>query len=68
MAEKNTNYVSVTTEFINNLLNKNPQLRNKQKALRSTWWDKDFIDLNEQKDFHKSELHQDSYVYFTYKE
>ncbi len=67
MAEKNTNYVSDTTKFINELLNKNPQLTNKQKSLRSTWWDKNFIDLEEQKDFKESDIPQNGYVYFTYK-
>ncbi|HMT02072.1 MAG TPA: DUF3460 family protein [Burkholderiales bacterium] len=67
MAEKNTNYVSDTTKFINELLNKNPQLKKKQKILRNTWWDKNFIDLDEQKDFKESDLPQNGYVYFTYK-
>ncbi len=62
---KNTKYTSEAMNFINTLLNQ-PGLHQEQMKLRSTWWDKDFIDQDEQKAYAESEVKHDGYVYFSY--
>jgi len=62
---KNTKYVSEPTEFIKSLLTK-PEIRKDQQKMRSTWWDKGFIDQEEQETYHESEVKHDGYVYFSY--
>ncbi|MDD3266506.1 MAG: DUF3460 family protein [Burkholderiales bacterium] len=62
---KNTKYQSEATQFINTLLNK-PGNHEHQMELRNTWWDKEFIDLEEQKSYAESEVKNDGYVYFSY--
>ena len=60
------NYVSETDNFIKDLLKKKPELKEKQKALRSTWWDRGFIDPEEQKEFAESAAAKTAYAYFDY--
>ncbi|MFN7095048.1 MAG: DUF3460 family protein [Burkholderiales bacterium] len=63
---KDTNYVSDTTKFISSLFDKDPALHHKQDQLRSTWWDKGFIDQEEKADFKQSEVKRDGYAYYSY--
>jgi hypothetical protein len=60
------NYVSEIDGFLTELLNKNPQLKDKQKKLRSTWWDRQFIDPNEQKEYQQNSITVSQYPYFDY--
>lgn len=62
---KNTAYKSEAMQFINTLLEKTGNHEH-QMQLRNTWWDKDFIDQEEQKTNHESEVRHSSYVYFSY--
>ena len=62
---KNTKYTSEAMNFINTLLNQAGS-QEERLELRSTWWDRDFIDIAEQKAYHNSEVKHDSYVYFSY--
>lgn len=63
---KETKYVSDTDKFIANLLQERPDLINKQKDLRSTWWDRGFIDQAEQQNYAESEAPKHGYAYFDY--
>ena len=62
---KNTSYKSEAMEFIRTLLNK-PGNHEQQMKLRSTWWDKDDIDQQEQQEYAQSAVKNHSYVYFSY--
>lgn len=62
---KNTAYKSEAMQFINTLL-ETPNNHEHQMQLRNTWWDKGFIDQEEQKSNHESEVKHTSYVYFSY--
>lgn len=62
---KNRSYKSEAMEFINTLLSK-PGNHEEQMKLRSTWWDKEFINQEEQDSYAQSEVKHDSYVYFSY--
>lgn len=59
-------FVSEVDNFINNLLQKKPQIKATQKQLRSTWWDKDFIDNEEQQTYKDSQAPKHGYAYFDY--
>jgi hypothetical protein len=61
----NRSYQSEQMQFINTLLEK-PGNHEHQMELRSTWWDKGFIDSDEQVAYAESEIKHDAYVYFTY--
>jgi hypothetical protein len=56
-------YESDLTQFIRDLLDKNPQLKELQKQNRATWWDKK-LDLDEQKRNAQSEAPKQPYAYF----
>ena len=56
-------YVSETTKFLNEMLEKNPQLLEQQRRNRLTWWDKP-QDLETSKDNAESEVSLPSYTYF----
>jgi hypothetical protein len=56
-------YVSETTKFINELIEKNPQLVDQQKRNRLTWWDRP-QDLETSRDNAQSEVSQPAYAYF----
>ncbi len=58
-----TMYESEHTKFMRELLEKNPQLPEKQQAARAIWWDKE-LDIDEHKRFEESEVPQKPYVYF----
>ena len=58
-----TMYESEHTKFMRELLEKNPQLPEKQQEARSIWWDKE-LDIDERKRFEESEVPQKPYVYF----
>lgn len=60
------NFVSDVDTFINNLLQKKPQIKANQQRLRSTWWDKDFIDNEEQQTYKDSSTPKHGYAYFDY--
>ncbi len=63
---KNTNYVSELDQFINQLFKKNPELIEKQKQLRSTWWDREAIDQAEQELYLQNSAPRHGYAYFDY--
>ena len=56
-------YVSETTKFLNELIDKNPQLVEQQKRNRLTWWDRP-QDLETWRDNAQSDVSQPSYAYF----
>lgn len=60
---KITKYESETTQFIRGFLAKNPQVVDKQKAARATWWDKP-QSLDEQRRNDQSKVPQKAYVYY----
>ncbi len=62
---QNTKYQSEAMQFIYTLLQK-PGNHEQQMQLRNTWWDKEFIDSDEQQAYAESEVKHDSYVYFSY--
>lgn len=57
------NYESDVTQFLRELLEKNPQLVELQKKNRATWWDKS-LDLDQQKREQASEAPKAPYAYF----
>lgn len=61
---KNTKYVSEATLFLRNMLQEKPELITKQKELRSTWWDRDDIDSEEQKKYKESNVSVHGYSYY----
>lgn len=61
---KTTNYTSETTEFIKDILNKNPNLKAKQKLLRATWWDKKSEEVREDSELEQTDLKHPAYPYF----
>lgn len=50
---KNTKYVSEATLFLREMAQEKPELQEKKKVLRKTWWDRD-IDFKELKEFDQS--------------
>ena len=56
-------YESEATQFLNQLKVDNPKLEAEQRAGRAIWWDKDPIDLDEQKRSKASQVSQQAYVY-----
>jgi hypothetical protein len=56
-------YESDHTKFIRELLSKRPELAEKQRAARATWWDKDPRDLGEGREMAKGRVPQKPYVY-----
>jgi hypothetical protein len=62
---KNVQYVSDATKFISAFLKKHPEVIEKQKSLRDTWWDID-LDAEEQKKYQASDVKLDEYAYFSY--
>lgn len=61
---KTTDYTSETTEFIKDILEKNPNLKAKQKQLRDTWWDKNSEDVCEDRKLEQTDLKHPAYPYF----
>jgi hypothetical protein len=60
-----TKYTSDAMNFINTLLQQ-PGNHEKQMQLRSTWWDKEFVDQQEQKSYAESAVKNEAYTYFHY--
>lgn len=56
-------YVSEHTEFIRELLKKNPELRDKQREGRAIWWDKRPRALAEERTRDDARVPQSPYVY-----
>lgn len=56
-------YESDHTKFMRELLEKNPELAEKQKEARAIWWDKK-LDKEENRRFKESKVPQKAYVYF----
>jgi 7,8-dihydro-6-hydroxymethylpterin-pyrophosphokinase len=63
---KDTKYVSDITQFIKSYLHEHPKVVDKQKQLRSTWWDTKGIDQAEQNSYQNSAVKLDGYSYFSY--
>ena len=61
----NKAYKSEAMDFIKTLLEK-PGNHEQQMKLRSTWWDKGFIDQDEQRINSESNIKPQAYVYFSY--
>lgn len=57
------NYVSEHTQFIRDLLQKKPDLRDKQREGRAIWWDKRPEELAEGRVMDASRVPQSPYVY-----
>lgn len=55
-------YQSEFTQFMNDYLQKNPQVESQRQALRLTWWDRK-VDLEEQRRWRESRVPQKAYVY-----
>ncbi len=56
-------YESDLTKFMREFLEKNPQVVEKQKAYRATWWDKQ-LDREERARFEQSRERQEPYPYY----
>ncbi|MEO8100925.1 MAG: DUF3460 family protein [Betaproteobacteria bacterium] len=56
-------YESDITQFIRDLMDKNPQLKELQKQNRATWWDRK-VDFQEVKRQEASEAPKQPYAYF----
>ena len=56
-------YVSEHTRFIQDLLQKKPQLETEQKKSRAIWWDKTPGQLDEGRSMDEGRVRQKSYVY-----
>lgn len=57
------NYTSEITLFLNDYLEKNPEVAAERLVNRATWWDKPQT-LSEQKDWSAANVAQTAYVYF----
>lgn len=55
-------YTSDLTRFINELLEKKPEIREEQRKGRAMWWDKK-LDLDELDRARESRVKQQGYVY-----
>ncbi|MCX8514162.1 MAG: DUF3460 family protein [Burkholderiales bacterium] len=62
----NKKYVSEIDNFITNFIQQNPEIKQKQKILRQTWWDQDFIDQDEMLEYKNSSAPRPAYSYFEY--
>ncbi len=58
-------YESEHTKFMRELLEKQPDLIEKQKEARAIWWDKE-VDREALKRFKEARTPQKSYVYFSW--
>ena len=57
------NYESETTKFIRDFLEQHPQVIEKQKRNRRTWWDRP-QDLDEREKLEEAKVPQPGYVYY----
>jgi hypothetical protein len=58
-------YESEHTKFIRELLERRPDLPERQRAARATWWDRDPRDLGDGREMAKGKVAQKPYVYQT---
>ena len=56
-------YESEHTKFIRELMEKNPELAQKQREARAIWWDKTPRELSEERAMDKGRVPQSPYVY-----
>lgn len=59
-----SNYESDTTRFIRDFLNKHPEVVEKQKEARATWWDKP-QDFDTRRRLEQSRVPKKSYEYYS---
>ena len=57
------NYESDTTQFIRDFLNKHPEVVDKQRQARATWWDRP-QDFKERERLEDAEVPMKSYEYY----
>jgi len=57
-------YESEITKFIRDLMQKNPELAQKQREARAIWWDKTPRELTEEHAMDQGRVPQSPYVYF----
>ena len=57
------NYVSETTQFLRDFLKKHPEVLDKQKKARATWWDRP-QDFKENERREAAEVPKKSYEYY----
>jgi hypothetical protein len=62
-SEATNMYESDLTKFMREFLEKNPEVAEKQKAARATWWDKK-LDADERRQWEDSRLPEPSYQYY----
>jgi hypothetical protein len=60
---KLTNYESEATQFIKEFLERNPEVVEKQKRHRATWWDRP-QSLEERSRLEQAKVPHDGYVYY----
>ena len=56
-------YESEITKFIRDLMQKNPELAQKQREARAIWWDKTPRELTEEHAMDQGRVPQNPYVY-----
>jgi len=56
-------YESEITKFIRDLMQKNPELAQKQREARAIWWDKTPRELAEERAMDQARVPQNPYVY-----
>lgn len=61
---KNTKYVSDATKFLNDMLNKKPELKDKRMQLRSTWWDKESSEIETDTKLNQENMKHPAYSYY----
>ncbi len=59
------NYVSDHTKFIQEVLERKPQLADEQRKGRALWWDKSPRELAERSRMDQGRVPQSAYVYFS---
>jgi hypothetical protein len=57
------NYVSETTQFIRDFLKKHPEVVDKQRQARATWWDRP-QDFKERERLESADLPKKGYEYY----
>ena len=57
------NYESETTQFIRDFLNKHPEVLDKQRQARTTWWDRP-QDFKERARLESAEVPMKGYEYY----
>ena len=57
------NYVSDTTQFIRDFLEKHPETLDKQRKARATWWDRP-QDFDERKRLEQAQVPKKPYEYY----